>query len=374
ATCALSRAECPGRGVETLASQPRARGATEVAGLTEVAGACTEAAASGAAGAGTEAAKAERATSQGSRTGQASPTNRGASHGGRRAPCTPHNDKSKEVDGAHHGKHGCKASHVEGNGKETCVTSNAVPTGDQRVEACTPSNEEGKPQVGRVAPARARTKTPKAIGASGMRQPAQEALALHPRVREPPRDIEHIRFAAHNLAPRAQGHTKAQPRGKANPHSVPLAKEIDGAHHGKHGCKANHVYRTRRKRGGTSHKNIATRATHYGDKPPQKGEPKLHPWHKPKTQSRKESRERARSPCLRTLERSTTRGPAMETKARNPPVSASNNAASIANTMDEPRTAWQPLMNCPHHASVLHVRASDQRHACHKREHIKHQR
>ncbi|KAK8713421.1 hypothetical protein V6N13_148639 [Hibiscus sabdariffa] len=67
----------------------------------------------------------------------------------------------------------------------------------------------------------ARTKTPKAIGASGMHQPAQGALASHPWVREPPRDIEPIRFAEHNRAPRAQGCTKPHPKGKANPRNKP---------------------------------------------------------------------------------------------------------------------------------------------------------
>ncbi|KAK8713424.1 hypothetical protein V6N13_148642 [Hibiscus sabdariffa] len=67
----------------------------------------------------------------------------------------------------------------------------------------------------------ARTKTPKAIGASGMDQPAQGALASHPWVREPPRDIEPIRFAAHNRAPPAQGCTKLHPKGKANPRNKP---------------------------------------------------------------------------------------------------------------------------------------------------------
>ncbi|KAK8515183.1 hypothetical protein V6N12_019231 [Hibiscus sabdariffa] len=63
-----------------------------------------------------------------------------------------------------------------------------------------------------------------------MQQPAQGALASHPWVREPPRDIEPIRFAMHNRAPRAQGCTKPHPKGKAKPHNKPRAQGCTKPH------------------------------------------------------------------------------------------------------------------------------------------------
>ncbi|KAK8713422.1 hypothetical protein V6N13_148640 [Hibiscus sabdariffa] len=129
----------------------------------------------------------------------------------------------------------------------------------------------------------------------------------------------------HNLAPRTQGHAVAQPRGKADPHSVPLAKGRTRARQ--------HPPIAGWKRGGTSHKNIATRATQYGDKPPQRGKPILHPGHR---QRPKVTRERARGSCLKTLVRNATREPAMETKARNPPYQlATTQPASSTRRTDQ---------------------------------------
>ncbi|KAK8515184.1 hypothetical protein V6N12_019232 [Hibiscus sabdariffa] len=104
------------------------------------------------------------------------------------------------------------------------------------------------------------------------------------------------------------------------------AKEADGTYQ-------SYAYRIRRKRGGTSHKNIATRATQYGDKPPQRGKPRLHPGHR---QRHKVAWERARGSCLKTLERNATREPAMETKARNPPYQlATTQPASSTQRTDQ---------------------------------------